>query len=204
MRGRRVLLAGMLAVVMTATAACVVPPQPGSVPVMGTYSVPAATIAAWYRASASVTYRGSVPVETLAALFVFEGAREGVRGDIAFAQAVLETGWFGFPGSVPPGHNNFAGIFVGGVPASFGSASEGVRAQIQHLRAYADPAATHCAVPPLNAPCVDPVFHAVIPKGKAPTWNAMGNGNWASAPDYASKVLNLYNGMRAFAGLPPV
>jgi len=194
----------MLAVIMTATAACVVPPPSRSVSVMGSHEVPAATIAAWYRASTSVTYRASVPVETLADLFVFEGAREGVRGDIAFAQAVLETGWFGFPGSVAPTHNNFAGIFVGGVPASFGSATEGVRAQIQHLRAYADSTATHCAVPPLNAACEDPVFHAVMPKGRATTWNAMGNGNWASATDYAPKVLMLYNGMRAYAGLPRV
>lgn len=202
---RRLLLVAALTAIVMAAAACVAPPPTGdNVPVMGPNDVPAAQIAAWYRANTQVTYRGSVPVDMLAALFVGEGEREGVRGDIAFAQAVLETGWFGFPGSVTPSHNNFGGMGAGGGPAWFSSATAGVRAQIQHLRAYADSTATRCAVPPLHAPCEAPAFAFVIPKGKAPTWNVMGNGNWASAPDYASKVLKLYNGMRAHAGLPRV
>ncbi len=210
MPGRRMLLIAALAVLVTATAACVAPPPPppaGSVPVMGANEVPAAVIAAWYRANAPVTYRGSVPVDTLAHLFVTEGDREGVRGDIAFAQSVLETGWFGFSGSVTPSHNNFAGIGAtdgGGAPARFTTAADGVRAHIQHLRAYADKGATRCAVPPLHAACIDPRFDLVSPKGKAPTWNVMGNGNWATDPGYATKVLKLYNGMRAYAGLPSV
>ncbi|HEX6311173.1 MAG TPA: hypothetical protein VF152_06070, partial [Acidimicrobiia bacterium] len=61
-----------------------------------------------------------------------------------------------------------------------------------------------CAAPPLHAGCVDPRFHLVSPKGKAPTWNVMGNGNWATDPAYAGKVLSLYNHMRAHAGLAPV
>jgi hypothetical protein len=44
----------------------------------------------------------------------------------------------------------------------------------------------------------------VDPKGKAPNWNDMGNGNWAAASDYAGKVLTVYNDMRASAGLPGV
>jgi flagellum-specific peptidoglycan hydrolase FlgJ len=32
----------------------------------------------------------------------------------------------------------------------------------------------------------------------------MGNGNWATDPNYASKVIDLYNRMRADAGLPGV
>jgi flagellum-specific peptidoglycan hydrolase FlgJ len=50
---------------------------------------------------------------------------------------------------------------------------------------------------------VDPRFDFVSPKGKAPTWNQMGNGNWATDPNYASTVINLYNRMRSYAGLPP-
>jgi hypothetical protein len=210
MPGRRLLFVAALVAVVMAAAACVAPtptPTGGTVTVMGTNDVPAAKIAAWYRANTSVTYRASVPVDTLATLFVDEGATEGVRGDIAFVQAVLETGWFGFSGSVPSTYNNFAGIGAtggGGVAAQFANATLGVRAQIQHLRAYADKTATQCAVPPLHAACVDPRFHLVSPKGKAPSWNVMGNGNWATDPGYATKVLKLYNGMRASAGLPPV
>jgi hypothetical protein len=209
MPGRRPLLIAALAVVIATSAACVAPPPPppGHVSVMGASAVPADKIAAWFHHATRTPYRASVTVEALAALYVDEGGREGVRGDIAFVQAVLETGWFGFSGAVTPAHNNFAGIGAtdaGGAPARFADAATGVRAQIQHLRAYADHTATRCAVPPLHAGCVDPRFHLVSPKGKAPTWNVMGNGNWATDPGYASKVLNLYNQMRTHAGLPRV
>jgi len=67
---------------------------------------------AWFRSATRSTYRASVPVEQLAAAFVYEGSITGVRADIAFAQSVVETGWFSFPagGYVQPGDNNFAGI----------------------------------------------------------------------------------------------
>ena len=86
-------------------------------------------------------------------------------------QAIVETGWFRFGGSVPAWKNNFAGIGAtdtNPAPAAFPDARTGVRAQIQHLRAYADPGATTCSVPPLHRPCVDPRFALVVPKGKAP------------------------------------
>ncbi len=52
--------------------------------------------------------------------------------------------------------------------------------------AYGDASAGSCTIPPLHNPCVDPRFNLVAPKGKAPTWNVMGNGNWASSTTYAS------------------
>ena len=142
----------------------------------------------------------SVSVEDLTAYFAWDGNAENVRGDIAFAQSIIETGWFRYGGSVQCGQNNYGG-FLG---QSFPDAETGVRAQIQHLRAYADPSATSCTQPPLALPCADPVFDAVNPKGRAPNWQDMGNGNWAQASDYAGKVLSVYDDMRAFAGLPAV
>ncbi len=141
----------------------------------------------------------SASVEELAYYFAYHGNLENVRGDIAFAQALVETGWFRYGGSVQCGQNNY-----GGMSGSFPDAETGVRAQIQHLRAYADASATSCSQPPLATPCADPTFNFVSPKGKAPSWNDMGNGNWAAAPDYAAKVLTVYNEMRADAGLPGV
>lgn len=129
---------------------------------------------------------------------------EGVTGDVAFVQSVVETGWFRFNGSVPASYNNFAGIGATDTnpsPAIFPDARTGVRAQIQHLRAYADPLALTCTMPPLNNPCVDPRFALVVPKGKAPTWNQMGNGNWATAATYANSILTLYTEALAFNGL---
>ena len=48
-------------------------------------------------------------------------------------------------------------------------------------------------MPPLHNPCVDPRFNLVSPKGKAPTWNQMGNGNWATSTTYAGTILKLYS-----------
>jgi hypothetical protein len=181
-------------------------PLPGSLSVQGPSSVTAAQITAWFNGRTphpSGTYAASVPIQTLAQLFVEEGAAEGIRGDVAFVQSVLETGWFRFPGSVPASYNNFAGIGAtgpGGVPAQFPDARTGVRAQIQHLKAYADATATSCTVPPLANPCVDPRFDLVTPKGKASTWNQMGNGNWATSTTYAQKILSLFAEMLAFNG----
>jgi hypothetical protein len=138
------------------------------------------------------TYRLAVPIHDLVTYYVEEGNAEGVRGDIAFAQAILETGWFS--SVIAETKNNYAGIGavdtdpLGGA-ATFPDARTGVRAQIQHLRAYADSTATTCAVPPLHHPCVDPRFHLVSPKGKAPTWNQFGNGVWATDTNYAFKIV---------------
>jgi hypothetical protein len=184
------------------------PPPPGTVTVMGANRANAMPLVKWFRERSpqpSGTYKATVPIETLAQLFIEEGRAEGVRGDVAFMQSIIETGWFRFGGSVPGSYNNFSGLGAtdsGGAPAQFPTARIGVRAQIQHLRAYADSTATTCAVPPLHNPCVDPRFHLVSPKGKAPTWNVMGNGNWATDPNYATKILSLYNEMLRYVGLP--
>lgn len=149
----------------------------------------------------------TVSLEQLTQYFVWEGNVENVRGDIAFAQSIVETGWFRYGGQVQCGQNNYGGIGAtdgGGQGASFPDANTGVRAQIQHLRAYADPSATSCSQPPLHTPCADPRFDAVQPKGKAPTWDHMGNGNWATSPNYGANVLNMYNRMRTYWGLPAV
>ena len=171
---------------------------------MGSASVDAARLARWFRGrqpQPGGSYAATVPVEALAQLYLEEGAAEGVKGDVAFVQAIVETGWFRFGGSVPGWKNNFAGIGAtdtNPAPATFPDARTGVRAQIQHLRAYADAGATTCTVPPLHRACVDPRFGLVAPKGKAPTWNQMGNGNWATSSTYASSILNLYNEARGY------
>ena len=174
---------------------------------MGTSRLSAPQLVAWFNGRQPRppgAYSATVPVETLAQYYIEEGAAEGVTGDVAFAQAIVETAWFRFSGTVPAWKNNFAGIGATGTnpdPATFPDARTGVRAQIQHLRAYADPGAYACSVPPLSNPCVDPRFALVVPKGKAPTWNQMGNGNWASAATYATGILTLYDEAHAFNGV---
>jgi hypothetical protein len=182
------------------------PTTPATVAIMGANRLTAAQLVAWFNGRQprpSGIYAATVPVETLAGYFIEEGAAEGITGDVAFMQSVVETAWFRFSGSIPASANNFAGIGATDtdpLPATFPDARTGVRAQIQHLRAYADPTALTCTVPPLHHPCVDPRFDLVVPKGKAPTWNQMGNGNWATAPTYASSILGLYTEALAFNG----
>ncbi len=207
-RFRRFAPLALVAALALAAAGCFAAPPPGSVPVMGQSSLSSDQVAGFFWAnqppgSPCVT----VSIEQLTADFVWHGNVENVRGDIAFAQSIIETGWFRYGGQVQCWQNNYGGLGAtdgGAQGAAFPDAETGVRAQIQHLRAYADSSATSCSQPPLHTPCVDPRFDLVSPKGKAPTWNQMGNGNWATDPNYASKVIDLYNRMRAYAGLPSV
>jgi hypothetical protein len=183
------------------------PASTNTVRIMGAARLTSDQLIAWFNGRSpqlAGTYAATVPVETLAEYFIEEGAAEGVTGDVAFVQSIVETGWFRFGGIVPASFNNFAGIGATDAnpsPAMFPDARTGVRAQIQHLRAYADPTAVACSMPPLHNPCVDPRFHLVVPKGRAPTWNQMGNGNWATGSMYASSILRLYDELRAFNGI---
>ncbi len=116
-------------------------------------------------------------------IFLEEGQAEGVRGDLAFAQSLKETGFFKFGNDVHPGQNNFAGLgAVGGhaCGCSFKTAREGVRAQIQHLKAYGSTRA-------LNFPCVDPRFN--MPKRRCAVCFEDLGGRWA-CPGYDTKKFN--------------
>jgi hypothetical protein len=168
--------------------------------VLGTSVLTADQLAGWYAAS-GITSASPVPVADLARLFIEEGAAQGVRGDIAFAQSMLETGHLRYGGIVKPEDMNFSGLGAcDNCPRglAFPSAVLGVRAQIQHLYAYAAPGATPAA---LVRPLADVRFARVQPPGRAALWEAMGNGNWATGPDYAAKVLRLWRGMLAWAGV---
>lgn len=112
----------------------------------------------------------------LATMFISEGESEGIRGDIAFCQALHETGNFKYGGLVLPEQNNFCGLGATnnsavGKGAWFNTPQEGIRAQIQHLKAYANDK-------PLVNPNLDPRFDLVKPRGKAPNWEDLA-GKWA-------------------------
>lgn len=127
--------------------------------------------------------------------YISEGETEGIRGDIAFAQSCLETGNFAFSGSaVSLNQNNFAGIGVtsnGMKGESWSNPQEGIRAQIQHLKAYA-------TVSPLNNDCVDNRYK-YVDKGCAPYVEWLGiqenpkKKGWAAGKDYGIKILNILN-----------
>lgn len=127
--------------------------------------------------------------------YLSEGQSEGVRGDIAFCQSCIETGNFGFQGSaVTLDQNNFAGIGVtsnGMKGNSWATSQLGIRAQIQHLKAYG-------STEPLENDCVDDRFKWVK-RNSAPfvEWlgqqeNPLGSG-WAKGKNYGGKILNILN-----------
>ena len=135
-------------------------------------------------------------------LYLSEGNAEGVRGDIAFAQSCLETGNFGFFGSaVTLAQNNFCGMGVtsnGMKGNSFDTPQLGIRAQIQHLKAYASKDA-------LKNECIDPRFKYVT-RGSAEyvEWlgqkeNPDGKG-WAAGTGYGEKILAILKAILATAG----
>lgn len=137
--------------------------------------------------------RVTVSIEQLAQIFVEEGNALGVRADMAWAQSIVETGSFGFAGSmVNPDDNNFSGIGACDSCSrgtGYSTARAGVRAQMQLLRGYADP----------NPPDGYSIYPPKPYRGSAPTWWQMGNGHWATSPRYASAVIGVYGQMLRFA-----
>jgi hypothetical protein len=134
-------------------------------------------------------------------LYLDEGAIEGVRGDIAFCQAIHETNYFRFTGQAKIEWNNPAGLGVTGQKDSSGNYignkfpdwRTGIRAQIQHLKAYA-------TKEPFKNSIVDPRYAALVDAGyigTAPLWTDL-NGKWAyPGKTYGQSILALFDKVRA-------
>lgn len=122
------------------------------------------------------------PYKDLPRFYREEAAIEGVNHDVAFCQMCLETSYLRFPGSLQPENNNFGGIgAINGVSEiSFNDPRIGVRAQVQHLKAYA-------STEPLVQEIVDPRFRFVR-RGIAPLISQL-SGRWDADPNYGDKVV---------------
>ncbi|GMO31309.1 MAG: hypothetical protein Ta2F_06660 [Termitinemataceae bacterium] len=117
-----------------------------------------------------------------ARIYVEEASAEGVNHDVAFSQMCLETGFLSFGGLVTPDMNNFCGlgsIGPGQAGETFPSPEIGVRAQIQHLKAYATDE-------PPTKEVVDP-RRRWVRYGSAPTIYALA-GAWAADREYGKKL----------------
>lgn len=133
-------------------------------------------------------------IEELVDYYWAEAERENIRGDIALAQAIVETGFFRFGGDVKPKQNNFCGLGTtgGGVKgAKFKNAELGVRAHIQHLMAYAVKKKPSTEI-------IDPRYelaHAIrLERGLCETWYKL-NGTWAMSSNYCEKIMRVYQKM---------
>ncbi|MDR0663513.1 MAG: glucosaminidase domain-containing protein [Spirochaetaceae bacterium] len=128
-----------------------------------------------------------------AKLYVEEAAAEGVNHDVAFSQMCLETGFLSFGGLVKPDMNNYCGLGAigpGQEGESFPSPQIGIRAQIQHLKAYA-------TEEPPKQELVDPRYRWVR-YGSAPTIYGLA-GSWAVDKDYGKKIKNILDNLYAVA-----
>jgi len=121
----------------------------------------------------------------LAHIYWEESINEGVNPDVAFTQMCLETGFLRFDGTVDPQQNNFCGLGVTGNGVkglSFSDPREGVRAHIQHLKAYA-------STEKLNGELVDQRF-AYVKRGSAEEISDL-TGKWAADKHYDTKIRSL-------------
>lgn len=135
-------------------------------------------------------------IKEIAKSFIEVGKLYGVRGDIAYCQAVIETGWFKFDKgtAVTYDQHNYCGLGVtskGVKGHSFKTVREGVTAMIQHLYAYA----TKNSIPK-GETIVDPRFKYVT-RGIAPTWEGLSN-KWAMNANYGSHILEMYDQLKTF------
>lgn len=139
----------------------------------------------------SLAKGGASTIEQFAQIVYEEAQAEGVRAEVVFAQCMLETGFLKYGGDVLPNQYNFAGIGATGAVhgASFENVRVGVRAHVQHLKAYA-------SLDGLTQQCVDPRFNLVA-RGCAQyvEWlgmkeNPKGYG-WASSKNYGPNIVNM-------------
>lgn len=136
---------------------------------------------------------GASTIEEFAKIFYEEANAEGVRAEIAFAQCMKETGFLKYGGDVLPNQYNYAGIGATGAVhgAEFKDVRTGIRAQIQHLKAYASNSK-------LVNDCVDPRFN-LVKRNSAEYVEWLGiqenpNGlGWASAKNYGYSIVQMVN-----------
>jgi hypothetical protein len=178
----------------------------GQYPIMGKSSVTVDQMVAYFQSSGmtypteALTVGGADSIETFCQLYYEEAEAEGVRPEVAFVQTMKETGWLQYGGDASIEQFNFAGLGTtgGGVPGnSYPDVRTGIRAQIQHLKAYATEDA-------LLQECVDDRYEYVT-KGSAPyvQWlgqqeNPDGQG-WATAENYGYSIVEMIEVLKSLS-----
>lgn len=174
----------------------------GQYPIMGESSVTVQEMVDYFNTSGeeypeeALSKGGADSIETFCQMYYDEASAEGVRPEVAFAQTMKETGFLQYGGDASIEQFNFAGLGTtgGGVPGnSYPDVRTGIRAQIQHLKAYA-------TADPLIQECVDDRYE-YVKKGAAPyvEWlgqqeNPEGLG-WATGGNYGYDIVNMIKDM---------
>ncbi|MGH9246697.1 MAG: glucosaminidase domain-containing protein [Acidimicrobiales bacterium] len=182
---------GVIVVLVVVTVSSVAPASAcpvtagDSMSIMGPPLATADRVMVWWGSRPDPARLGVTVVE-LVDLYYAEGMAEGVRPELAFAQAVHETGHFT---SADTSINNYAGIghpTGAGSGRPFASPEVGVRAHVQLLRAFAE------------GNDADFASERVAPKAGATATTLLElAGSWASDPAYAIKVTAVVIAMTA-------
>ena len=141
----------------------------------------------------SLAKGGASSINQFAQIVYEEAIAEGVKPEVVFTQCMKETAFLKYGGEVNPNQYNFAGIGATGSVhgATFENVRMGIRAQVQHLKAYG-------SLDKLINQCVDPRFN-LVSRGSAKyvEWlgkkeNPTGAG-WATSKNYGHDIVNMIN-----------
>ena len=140
---------------------------------------------------------GAPDIVTFCEIIYDEAVFENVRPEILYAQIMLETGYLQYGGDVEINQFNFGGLGATGNGVkgnSFIDVRTGIKAQVQHLKAYA-------SVEPLNATQVVDERFKYVTRNTAPyvEWlgikeNPTGKG-WAAAAGYGFNLMKIVNNL---------
>ena len=191
-------------------------PAPELTPIIGSTQTNVAQMTRHFRNTGHTFPEAALgmSLESFAQLVLDEANREGVRGEVLWAQVMRETGWLQFGGCVRINQFNFGGLGAtgGGNPGhSFPSVQIGLRAQVHHLVAYATTAPvrhpSNRAHPVMRTEppwgptgetringTESPRFH-FVPRGISPYVNWLGQGEnpnhpgfWAADRNYGAAL----------------
>lgn len=131
------------------------------------------------------SYTDAPNIETFCQIYDRECRKEGIKTEVAFCQAMKETNFLKFGGDVNISQYNFAGIgATGGIPGNaYACVTQGIQAQVQHLKAYA-------SAEPLNQVCVDNRFGYV--KRNSVQYVELLGGKWAADKNYGYSIIKDY------------
>lgn len=141
----------------------------------------------------SLAKGGASTINQFAQIVYEEAIAEGIKPEVVFTQCMKETAFLKYGGEVNPNQYNFAGIGATGSVhgATFENVRMGIRAQVQHLKAYG-------SLDKLINQCVDPRFN-LVSRGSAKyvEWlgkkeNPTGSG-WATSKNYGHDIVNMIN-----------
>lgn len=171
-------------------------------PIMGESEITVQDMVSYFEASGNtypseeLSKGGADTIETFCTMYYDEASAEGVRPEVAFAQTMKETGFLQYGGDAQIEQFNFAGLGTtgGGEPGNvFPDVRTGIRAQIQHLKAYATEDL-------LNQECVDERYE-YVKKGAAPYVEWLGQNEnpeglgWATGENYGYDIVKMIEEM---------